>query len=90
MTEKTTKLEVLIKQAKDDFRQYISTQPKIENELTPEKIKELLKQASDKESEYLAHAINKYIINEVMVEIVKLQSEVSKIKRQLINNSTND
>jgi hypothetical protein len=92
MTENSTSsdsqsinLEDLIKKAKDDFRQYVDDQPEIASDMSPEQLKDLMKIMSDKEAEFLSKAITKYIINVVNVEIVKLQNEISKLKRQIGN-----
>lgn len=78
----------LIKEAKSEFIKFVKNQPKIEGELTDEQVADLLKKSSDKEAELLAIAIEKYITSRVMVELIKLQNEVSKIKRQLTNSTT--
>jgi hypothetical protein len=78
----------LIKTAKSEFTKFVKEQPKIEGELDDEQISNLLKKNSDKEAELLAAAIEKYITSRVMVELIKLQNDVAKIKRQLSNSTT--
>lgn len=78
----TKTLADLIKETKDQFRKEVEKQQLIQpSKQTPEQRNALLKNVSDKESEYLAIAINRYLIQTVFSRLAKVEIKVNNIAR---------
>lgn len=74
-------LEELIKESKNQYRKSISELPKQSN-LSPEQLEAVIQQASDKEAEFLAKAISKYLTQEVFSKLAILNNEIDALKRR--------
>lgn len=80
-------LEELIKESKNEFRKSIS-ETVMKGNLSKEQLEATMQQASDKESEFLAKAISKYLTQEVFSRIAVLTNDVSALKRSGATGST--
>ena len=75
-------LKELIKNSKDEFRKYVSQNSDLrKGTLSPQQLEANLEQTADKEAEYLAEAITKYLTQEVFSRIAILTNDVAKLKR---------
>lgn len=81
-------LETLIKKSKNDFRKSLENLNIPKGNLSKEQVETMMQHASDKESEFLASAISKYLNQEVFSKLALLNSEVSLLKRRTGINST--
>lgn len=81
MTAQDKTLEAFIKESKNSFRKAMSTSNTPSGNLTKDQIDVMMQQASDKEAEFLAIAITKFLNQEVFSKLALLTSEVSLLKR---------
>lgn len=77
------KLVDLIKETKDQFRKEVEQQQAAmgNKQPTPAQLEKLLKDTSDKESEYLAAAMTRYLTQTVFSRLTKIELQVSNIQR---------